>query len=206
VGSPDQLYSFHVDTISRMKIMLSPLSSAWATYLSIRTSCYDDSTTVAYNSGGAGSKVEFTANPGTTYYIVVDGCSSTEFGSFSLTLLAAKSWVGNILLFTTTTGNTNGGAINYPNCEGLTNSPNNSYFFTLGSMKNIRFSLCGGSTWDTDLSLYSLNQSNIMLCNDDYCGLQSEISAPNLPRGDYLVVVGSGGNSSGPYSLFVTTY
>jgi hypothetical protein len=85
-------------------------------------------------------------------------------------------------------------------------APNNSYFLSFGSMLNIRLSLCGGASWDTDLSLYSLNQSNIVLCNDDSCGSQSQISAPNLPRGDYLVVVGGFFYASGPYTLSVTVY
>ncbi|MCF8234892.1 MAG: carboxypeptidase regulatory-like domain-containing protein [Bacteroidales bacterium] len=66
-------------------------------------------------------------------------------------------------------------------------------------------SLCGGGTdYDSKVYVYEDNTSNAIACNDDECGLQSEVTNVNFTAGHtYYIVVDGYGTSNGNYELFV---
>jgi hypothetical protein len=79
-------------------------------------------------------------------------------------------------------------------------APDVFYSFTPGANENVNVDLCG-SSYDTALGVYDSAFNNIG-CNDDFCGLQSEIDNVALQAGQtyYFVVSGYGANC-GSYTI-----
>ncbi|MDT8299958.1 MAG: GEVED domain-containing protein [Sedimentisphaerales bacterium] len=82
-----------------------------------------------------------------------------------------------------------------------TSSPNIWYRYTASRACNVTVSLCG-SSYDTALAIYRGSecyprQSNMIGCNDDACGRQSEITFPATAGTEYLIEVGGFGVSKG---------
>ena len=82
-----------------------------------------------------------------------------------------------------------------------TNSPNIWYRYTASRTCNVTVSLCG-SSYDTVLAVYRGSecypqQSNVLGCNDDACGRQSEITFPATAGNEYLIEVGGFGVNTG---------
>ena len=83
-----------------------------------------------------------------------------------------------------------------------TRSPNIWYRYTASRTCNVTVSLCG-SNYDTALTIYRGSecypqQHNMIGCNDDACGRQSEIPFPATAGSEYLFEVGGFGVSTGP--------
>jgi hypothetical protein len=83
-----------------------------------------------------------------------------------------------------------------------TSSPNIWYRYTASRTCNVTVSLCG-SNYDTALAIYRGSecypgQHNMVGCNDDTCGRQSEITFPATAGNEYLFEVGGFGVSTGP--------
>jgi len=85
--------------------------------------------------------------------------------------------------------------------EGMANDV--VYVFTLQDETTVTASLCG-SGYDTAIALYNTDDESQVLGNDDFCGLQSEVSC-SLPAGTYYIVVDGYSTSTGDYTLSVTT-
>lgn len=69
------------------------------------------------------------------------------------------------------------------------------------------FSFCqegGSATYDTGLSIWNLGLT-LELCNDDFCGLQSELSWVAPADGTYLIRIGGFGGQTGDYVLAYTS-
>ena len=82
-----------------------------------------------------------------------------------------------------------------------TRSPNIWYRYTASRTCNVTVSLCG-SSYDTALTIYRGSecypqQHNMIGCNDDACGRQSEITFPATTGNEYLIEVGGFGVSTG---------
>jgi hypothetical protein len=82
-----------------------------------------------------------------------------------------------------------------------TSSPNIWYRYTASRACNVTVSLCG-SSYDTALAIYRGSecypkQHNMIGCNDDACGRQSEITFPATAGDEYLIEVGGFGVSAG---------
>ncbi|MBW7991090.1 MAG: hypothetical protein FVQ84_13890, partial [Planctomycetes bacterium] len=82
-----------------------------------------------------------------------------------------------------------------------TSSPNIWYRYTALRSCNVTVSLCG-SNYDTALTIYRGSecfpeQDNMIGCNDDACGRQSEITFPATAGNEYLIEVGGFGVSIG---------
>jgi len=82
-----------------------------------------------------------------------------------------------------------------------TRSPNIWYRYTASRTCNVTVSLCG-SSYDTALTIYRGSecypqQHNMIGCNDDACGRQSEITFPATAGNEYLIEVGGFGVSTG---------
>lgn len=102
------------------------------------------------------------------------------------------------------TGTTVGFADDYSSsCYTDNGAPDVVYRVTLPVSTGIMISLCG-SSYDTAVQVLdaSLNQ---IACNDDYCGLQSEINNVFVTAGQtYYVVVDGYGSNAGAYALLVS--
>lgn len=85
-------------------------------------------------------------------------------------------------------------------------SYDNQYQFVAGVSGTFTFSTCGGASWDTYmyLSTGSCNSGGIT-SNDDYCGLQTTVSA-TLTAGNtyYLLIEGYSTSSYGSYTITVS--
>jgi hypothetical protein len=79
-----------------------------------------------------------------------------------------------------------------------------TYAITIPCAGNYTFSTCGGASWDTYLFLSSAVNSGVIASNDDFCSLQSQISA-NLSAGTYYVTVEAfSSTTTGAFTLNVT--
>ena len=82
-----------------------------------------------------------------------------------------------------------------------TRGPNIWYRYTATRTCNVTVSLCG-SSYDTVLAIYRgsecyVQQQNMIGCNDDACGRQSELTFPATAGNEYLIEVGGFGVSTG---------
>ena len=94
-------------------------------------------------------------------------------------------------------GTTSGYAKDYTaTCFSNATSPDVVYEYTPAASGAINISLCG-SSYDCGLFVYENSSANEIACNDDACGLQSQINGLFLTVGNtyYIVVNGFSGNS-----------
>ena len=151
---------------------------------------------------GRQSEVVFPVIAGNKYLIEVGGYNILEFGTGVLNITcdgaatppANDNWssaqpVGNVsgLAFDTTYATFDGSG----NCI---TSPNIWYCYTALSTGNVTVSLCG-SEFDTMLAIYNgCNNfpilANLIDCNDDFCGRQSQITFAATAGNKYLIEVG----------------
>ncbi|MFN8357668.1 MAG: T9SS type A sorting domain-containing protein [Spirosomataceae bacterium] len=77
------------------------------------------------------------------------------------------------------------------------------YHFTNSQRALYDFTLCSGTTFDTQL--YLLDNAGVVLANNDnFCGTQSAIMGYDLPAGDYYVVVsGKTATDNGLFTLSI---
>jgi hypothetical protein len=102
----------------------------------------------------------------------------------------------------TTAGYTNDYA---GNCGQDNGAPDVVYSYTAPYNMIIIASLCGQSNFDTRLYVFEDNPENIIACNDDYCGLVSQINCLELSPGHtYYFVIDGYGTAAGDYSFYIT--
>lgn len=90
-------------------------------------------------------------------------------------------------------------------CAGATHTGGDLWYtYTAVGSTSITFSLCG-SGYDTALTIYdgTCGALNELQCNDDSCGLQSEVTVVPVAGTDYIIRVGgfSGGEGAGVLSV-----
>ena len=81
-------------------------------------------------------------------------------------------------------------------------SPDVFYSYTACMDGTISASLCG-SSYDTQLAVFNSSQVEIA-CNDDFCGLQSQLSAVVTAGEQYYIMVSGFFGGCGSYTLEVT--
>ncbi|MFH1336248.1 MAG: PPC domain-containing protein, partial [Candidatus Zixiibacteriota bacterium] len=143
---------------------------------------------------------------GNTYYIVVDGYNAGECGNYEIGVTVAAgpppndncanaTPVGEVtdLPFSTSAATFDGGG----SCM---SSPNIWYLFTSPCTQNVTVSLCG-SGYDTKLAVYDGSTCSPLPteieCNDDFCGVQSEITFSAVQGNQYLIEVGGYSSNTG---------
>ena len=98
----------------------------------------------------------------------------------------------------------------YPNTGPVFSSLFNSfhheyYIFEVSEdFEEVCISLCG-SSFDTQLAIYKCTQYNYLFYNDDYCGLQSQITMVDLSAGRYYAEVYGYSSEYGQYTIEYTT-
>ncbi|HEY3295091.1 MAG TPA: serine protease [bacterium] len=219
--SPDVVYNLQLTCATAVTASLC--GSAFDTGIEIRTGDACPGTTlVASNDDYCGnvngnpynSLATFTAQPGVQYFILVYGYGSNS-GAFTLSVTGTPSdpvpandaCPGTLIsaLPYSNTGSTCTATANYSNCV-TTSSPEVVYTVNVPSCQTVTASLCG-SNYDTQISVYaggSCPGNTLVACNDDYCGLQSQVSFLAQGNTNYYVLIGGYFGLTGNYTLNVT--
>ncbi len=207
-GGEDIIYEIEVSSTVTLDIVLDPNGTTWSG-MSIDDECPDaNSTCIATVTSSSGSPKGFygiTLGPG-IYYIMVDTYPSpTCIPNFSLSISEAEActtndcWefceeIGNVVdQAYTTVGSTPDGP------GGCMSSGNIWYCYTATCTGPATVSLCG-SSYDTYLGIYDgvdPNTAALIGCNDDYCGLQSQITFDAVTGNTYLIEVGGYSSNTG---------
>jgi hypothetical protein len=112
--------------------------------------------------------------------------------------------VGPDIVYTgTTNGSTNDGAAG---CGASSRSPDVWYVYTPAEDGTLTASLCG-SAYDTVLSVHGGcpgNTSNEIACNDDSCGLQSEVTLSVFAGESYLIRIAGYSGVTGDFMMLLT--
>ncbi|MFN8176843.1 MAG: hypothetical protein U0167_02895 [bacterium] len=100
-------------------------------------------------------------------------------------------------------GTTAGYVDNYaPTCGFANGAPDVVYSLSPTVAESVTVSLCG-SAYDTELYVYEDAQGHVLACDDDFCGLQSQVVITALPGHTYYIIVDGYYNYSGTYTLHV---
>ena len=178
------------------------------------TACNDDAC-------GLQSYISWQATAGTTYLLQIGSYSAVAAsGSFSLTQAggggpanddcssaSALAGFGPVTIDNTTA--TTGPQQNLPCGTGY--AYDDVWFdWTCPTSGAAQVSLCGGVSFDTVLAVYAGSScpipGNAIACNDDSCGVQSEVLFPCVAGVHYLIQVGnflsgSGNGGSGSFTI-----
>ncbi|TNF49584.1 MAG: T9SS type A sorting domain-containing protein [Bacteroidetes bacterium] len=138
---------------------------------------------------------------GNTYlFLLDDEDTSPSTGSLNIACPCIGSSVdGSYSAEFSVSGSTVGAC----NDNSLRSSQDITYAWSVDCAGTYNLSLCG-SDFDTYLYLTSSVGSGVIASNDDYCGLQSEITTFLTPGTYYITIEGFGEFSAGNYSLNVS--
>ncbi|GJM31504.1 MAG: hypothetical protein DHS20C18_05050 [Saprospiraceae bacterium] len=159
---------------------------------------------------GRASEVSFPAFAGTTYYIYVTG-SFNATGNFDLNLecsLINDNCDGALPVACgeSVSGTTTGGTPDNVSFCGTTLSTAEGVWYTVvGTGFDITASLCG-SSYDTKMGVFS-GACGALSCvdgNDDFCGLQSQVTFTSNDGETYYILVTGFSTSDGNFNLSVT--
>lgn len=165
----------------------------------------------------AGTSASFTGLiPNTTYYVCVRtncACGSSTYVSTSFTTLPLPNdnCAGAITVScnSTVTGSTIGATSDAAlgSCStGTGGTPTNGVWYKLvGDGSLVTVSLCG-SAYDTKLHVYTGTCGSLtcVTSNDDFCGLQSQVTFVATAGVDYFIVVNGYLSATGAFSMNIT--
>jgi hypothetical protein len=161
---------------------------------------------------GLQSEVTFEAIGGNRYLIEIGGCTDSDWGRGVLNIrseggeptpsrpvndnCSQATAIGNVTRQTFSTVNAT-----FDGAGRCMASPNIWYIYTATCTGDVTVSLCG-SSYDTKLGVYNKNtcppgSSDLIKCNDDACGWQSEVTFAGTVGRQYLIEVGGFGSSTG---------
>ncbi len=159
---------------------------------------------------GLQSQVTFLTTNGVTYYVLVTGFSSGS-GAFTLTRTCTSPIPNDLCTGAlpvncgvTIAGNTSTATPDaVPVCNGvnLSSAPGLWYTF-VGNGGTATVSLCG-SSYDTELGIFTgtCSSLNCVTANDDFCGLQSQVTFATTLGTTYYVLVTGFSSGSGAFTL-----
>ncbi|MCW5900382.1 MAG: hypothetical protein KIT10_14035 [Flavobacteriales bacterium] len=161
---------------------------------------------------GLQSQVTWFAANGVTYWILVHGFGAAQ-GNYTLNLTCAgpppNDVCGAAIIMTcgsSVTGNTSfAGADVAPFCGTGDGTGGGVWYRITGTGTNITASLCG-SGYDTRIRVYT-GVCTALTCvngNDDFCGLQSEVTWLGVNGVTYYILVHGWAASQGPFILNIT--
>ena len=213
-GAKDLVFQFSISQTS--DIFIHTYWSDFDTVIYISRNC--GSGDLGMNDDGTislCSELQLVNQPPGTYYLVLDGYSSSNFGNFSLLVEVSPSGsLGDSFAHPkvispysseyseTTTGLNNNSS---PSCA-TSSAPDYIFFMPVSDTRegNYTFSLCNNTTWDTVLYIKETSLSSDIACNDDSCNLQSQLNV-TLSRGGYFIIVDGFNTNNGSFTLSVTS-
>ncbi|MBL0061366.1 MAG: hypothetical protein IPP40_07755 [bacterium] len=222
VTTPDVWYYFGTSACSS-QVNVSLCGSSYDTFLEIRqggncpgdnpVDCTDDDC----GASGLQSQSVFTAVPNSVYYVRVFGFNGAV-GAYTIDITetpldpapsndnCSNTLPINTLPFTHS-GSTCSAANDYSFCF-MGSSNDVVYALNVAECQSIAVSTCGGQTnYDTRLTVRtdgSCPGTTEVGCNDDFCGLQSQITFDATAGVTYYVVVAGFSSRNGRYTLNVT--
>lgn len=215
-GGEDVIIELQVLDDMSVTLTLDPKGTTWSGML-IDGACPPNATTcIGTVTGSSGSPKSIVNVPLTagTYYIMVDTWPTPNcIPDFDITieevagapandLCADAEAIGEVvdLPFSTVSAGNDGGGT-------CMTSPNIWYVYTPSVTGNATISLCG-SSYDTKMAVYDGYSCSPLptqlACNDDACGLQSEILIPVVAGQQYLIEVGGYSSNVGDGILNVS--
>ncbi len=162
---------------------------------------------------GLQSQVSFPATLGTTYYVLVTGFG-TASGAFTLTrtcvpAIPNDACTGAITIGCgqTITGTTVGATTDaVPTCVTTLNTAPGIWYTFVGNGANNTLSMCG-SSYDTKIGVFT-GTCAALVCvtgNDDFCGLQSQVTFATTVGTTYYIIVTGFGSGAGAFTLTRTS-
>ncbi|MEP6700175.1 MAG: T9SS type A sorting domain-containing protein, partial [Bacteroidota bacterium] len=160
------------------------------------------------------SQVTFTSVLGTTYYVLVTGFS-TNSGAFTLAR-TCTSPVPNDLCTgalplgcgATVTGTTVGATVDaVPTCVTTLNTAPGVWYTFVGNGAANTLTMCVGTTYDSKIGVFT-GTCAALVCvtgNDDFCGLQSQVTFPTTLGTTYYVLITGFSTASGAFTLTRTS-
>lgn len=158
---------------------------------------------------GLQSSVTFTANAGTTYFVLVTGFGAAT-GAFTLTrtsILPNDLCTGAITINCgqTINGSTACGAsidAAAGTCVTSLNTAPGVWYTFVGDASPVTLSLCG-SSYDTKIGVFTGTCTGLVCVtgNDDFCGLQSQVTFPTNGGFTYYILVTGFGSATGTFTL-----
>jgi|APTNR8051073442_1049403.scaffolds.fasta_scaffold00229_53 hypothetical protein len=162
------------------------------------------------------SQVTFQSTAGTTYYVLVTGFS-TASGNFTLALTCGTPPApGNNDACATPTALTCGQTVSGTTVGATTDGPAASctggsvaadrWYTIVGTGTTLTATMCTGTSYDSKLDIYTgaCGALTSVACNDDFCGLQSQVSWASVSGTLYRVRVHGFAGATGAFSLTVT--
>ncbi len=207
--TPNIWYCYTAPALYTCNVTVSLCGSEFDTMLAIYNGCETNPTLnnlIECNDDACGyqSEITFIATPGGEYLIEVGGYNTDETsgqGKINISSYCDEppvgpndecsnaTLIGNVtnLPFDTSNATSDGPG----HCM---TSQNIWYCYIASSTGNVTVSLCG-SSFDTKLAIYNgcgcdPELGNMIECNDDFCGRQSEITFPAIAGNKYLIEVG----------------
>src|SRR5690606_21279516 len=161
--------------------------------------------------GDGNGTLRFTALPAGTYYlpVIVDGVSNV-LGEYTMNVLSedcppppANDDCADAIAVSC--GDSISGSTQAATDSGGNAAGDVFYTYTgSGTPENVTISLCG-SSYDTYLRIYSdCTLSTQLFGNDDFCGLQSEITFLSDGTSTYVIMVEGYSNNTGNYTMNVS--
>jgi hypothetical protein len=213
-GGEDIIYELTVTTAVDVDITMDPKGTAW-TGMAIDNACPPGDPCMDYDTGSSGIRTLTGVHlePG-TYYIMIDTWPSPDcIPDFDLTITEAvppppndscqnATAVGDVtdLAFSTTLASFDGDGT-------CMSSPNIWYCYTATCTGDATVSLCG-SSYDTKLAVYEGCECDPLGteidCNDDCCGVQSQITFAAVSGNEYLIEVGGYSSNTGDGILTIS--
>jgi hypothetical protein len=163
---------------------------------------------------GLQSSVTFPTTLGTTYYVLVTGFG-TASGAFTLNMTcvppiandictgAITIGCGQTITGTTATATLEPGV---PTCVTTLNTAKSLWYTFVGNGATNTLSMCG-SGYDTKIGVFT-GTCAALVCvtgNDDFCGLQSQVTFPTTLGTTYYIIVTGFGTASGAFTLTRTS-
>ena len=163
---------------------------------------------------GLQSQVNFPSVLGTTYYVIVTGFG-TATGAFTLTMTCTPPIVNDLCTGAlplacgaTVTGTTVGATTdNPPTCITTLNTAPGVWYTFVGNGATNTLTMCVGTSYDSKIGVFT-GTCAALVCvtgNDDFCGLQSQVSFPTTLGTTYYVIITGFGAATGAFTLTRTS-
>ncbi len=163
---------------------------------------------------GLQSSVTFATTLGTTYYVIVTGFG-TATGAFTMTMTCAAAIPNDlcsgalpIACGGTVTGTTVGATIDaVPTCVTTLNTAPGVWYTFVGNGANNTLTMCVGTPYDSKIGVFT-GTCAALVCvtgNDDFCGLQSQVTFATTLGTTYYIIVTGFGAATGTFTLTRTS-
>jgi hypothetical protein len=205
-GSGPEIW-YRITLGARSILYVDTFGSSFDTALSIRSSCGGAAVSCENDDCAVAQDQAVADLPAGTHFIAVHAFSAaTSSGTVNLrweTLALGNGPSSRVTANGTFSGTTSGAGLTSASCNGT--GPENVYYFTVcpSTTRSVTASTCTGTSWDSVLYIRNAAATELA-CNDDFCGLQSSVTASTTGPGVFGVFVDGYFGASGAYALTIS--